>query len=496
MSRSTALLKQLLPALTLDLRDELQKEAVLRTRQSCVIADDICSGALAQLQDAAVLLKRMHNTAFARAQFPPEVWCLVWSFLPRDADIITVTHVCDSWRTAAIGYPAFWTRVRFWTTAHGDGGTCDRKMCDCPTNIQTHNLDQVATWLERSKSAQISISLLIHPVYSDHQLALRLATVVLPHARRIAKLTCYLGDLDFIVYFMHRARNFESVHVINMHGMIIPRYCGGWPLTNLCLDTVVLPRLLEFHSRTVVEWDIVYPSDRALPFSALQRLSCKFSDPQYLFDALRSCPRLVSLNAEFYDPATIATAPALNYAELVPQLDTIVLDCMTQYWSTLLEPVILRPALKNVTLRHTMCDTDTLFSPLTPLSGALHLSVLVDGHSISVSATDTDAHSRIVNFGASVSSLTISWHLRAALLDNSLVAPRLARIRLVVTQDDNPFEESPTVEGPKPGLPALSVLEIASTGRRCSISDASVREFTAVLSDSPLSLELDGVELR
>ncbi|EJD37167.1 hypothetical protein AURDEDRAFT_173803 [Auricularia subglabra TFB-10046 SS5] len=526
MSRSALLLQHLLPALLMDARDRVQQSSFSSDWKSSDAVDELCDDAVEQFQDAILRLKRTHNASLPHAKLPAEVWCIVWSFLPDEYSVVCVTHVCSAWRTIATGYAQFWTHVRFWTTVHTAGGSCDDKMCECPTDEQLHNMDKVATWLGRSKAAPITMDVCVHPVFSEHKLARRLAKIVRPHAHRITDLICEFGDVSFFIDFMQRAKQFDSLRLLRMRRMTYLLYEDNtWPFSKLRLDEIHVPQLQEFRGYCDFQWDITgLPG--AAAFSVLQSLRCAFVDARTMFDCLRCCPCLVFLNAELCDlPATaLPPTPSKENETLSPQLAVLILDRMTPHWAALIAPLIHRAALKSLILRYMFFAAETLFSPLTSLSGALYLEVSFDDYDVTVDATDEQAHSRHLEFhvtrdatrgvralgylwralhSCNLATLSIAWPLRAALLNTSLRASQLSRIKFTISHDDignsgpsiaDLLALNDAAEVGQPHLPKLSTLVLSSRGNH-SLSAAPVKEYATALSNSVLSIELDGVNL-
>jgi len=75
-------------------------------------------------------------------RIPPEILSLIphfWESYSRDQDVITLTHVCRTWRDVFVSSPSLWT------------------------NLDCMDLDKTRVYIERSKSSIIDLSL-----HSDH----------------------------------------------------------------------------------------------------------------------------------------------------------------------------------------------------------------------------------------------------------------------------------------------------------------------------------------
>ncbi|EJD37131.1 hypothetical protein AURDEDRAFT_129628 [Auricularia subglabra TFB-10046 SS5] len=527
MSRSTAALKRLLPALKKDLRDDLGDEDLSPSWQSKDIVDELCSNAQQQCDAAIARLKRFHNRIYVHANFPPELWCMIWAFLDED-ELVGVTHVCRAWRSISTECAKFWTNVRFWTTVHAARSSCEDGLCECPEDVKaTHSLHKVATWLGRSKGLRITLDISIYPVFSDHNLAVQLAEIVRPHGHRIKSTILEFGDVSFFVQFAQLVTRFDALAFLRLRRTT---YLQGehntWPMTKLRLKELHIPRLRELRGYGDFWWNI--PSPPTGPsFPVLERLRCDFRDAQTFFNCLRSCPSLLFLNTELKDLPALVHAPSANIldADLAPHLAELILDRMTAQWESLLSRVVRRPKLERLTLRCNSYDAGTLFIPLTSLSGAVDMSLTADSWEIILEAEDENGTSRHLEFGhgdaragdmqslgrmwghlrgSVLRKLTISWALRGALLNTTLVAPRLSLMTFVVNEragqhSDRGVEELLTHNDPslagRPDLPNLTSLKLVHQryphiSTNAKISASAVNGLASALSeDVALALE-------
>jgi len=71
-------------------------------------------------------------------RLPPEIFSRVLELHTREQDLVTATHVCQHWRSTLISTPSLWSCFRFQSSP---------------------DLDRTLTYLERSKSALIDISI-------------------------------------------------------------------------------------------------------------------------------------------------------------------------------------------------------------------------------------------------------------------------------------------------------------------------------------------------
>ncbi|EJD34947.1 hypothetical protein AURDEDRAFT_175985 [Auricularia subglabra TFB-10046 SS5] len=534
--RNTDLLRarilRLLPALRKDLRDDVDNEDRSPSWESKDIVDELCSNAR-QLYDAAIAgIKSFHNATYAHANFPSEVWCIIWAFLEED-ELVGVTHVCRAWRAISTDCASFWTNIRFWTTVHAARSSCKDGLCECPEEVQqTHNLHKVATWLGRSKGLRVTLDITVYPVFSEHSLAVQLAEIVRPHGHRITSTILEFGDVSFFVQFAQLVKRFDALEFLRLSRTT---YLHGehntWPMTKLRLEELHIPQLREVRGYGDFWWNI--PSQPTGPsFPVLERLRCDFRDAQTFYNCLRSCPSLLFLNTELKDLPASVQAPSTNIpdADLAPHLEELILDRMTAQWESLLSRVVLRQTLKRLTLRYNSYDAGTLFLPLASLSGAVDMRLTAKSCESTLEAEDEKGSSRHLEFGhgdagasdmqslgrmwghlrgSVLRKLTISWALRGALLNTTLVAPRLSRITFVVKEpagehSDRGVEEllahnDPSLAG-RPDIPSLTSLKLVQRRypdirSNAKLSASAVNGLAAALSKCALSVQLVAVDL-
>ena len=115
-------------------------------------------------------MKNVRNLITPVNQLPPETLAHVTAFFPRERDLTNTTAVCHHWRTILLSFPRWWRKA---------GGL---------------SMDELQTYLERSKSVLLSMSL-SHP---------ELADLVIPHTSRLTGLTIQLDRPLSFREIMHR----------------------------------------------------------------------------------------------------------------------------------------------------------------------------------------------------------------------------------------------------------------------------------------------------
>ena len=77
------------------------------------------------------------NATLPVSRFPPEILLGVLEYRTNEQDLVAATHVCRYWRSILISTPSLWTCFQFHSR---------------------YDLDRTLTYLERSKSAPINVS--------------------------------------------------------------------------------------------------------------------------------------------------------------------------------------------------------------------------------------------------------------------------------------------------------------------------------------------------
>ena len=143
------------------------------------------------------LVRSVKNSFAPVNRIPPEILSLTPDYYEYDEDdvdednvdkdLITLTHVCRSWRDVFISRPSLWTRLDF------------------------TNVDKTRTYIHRSKSSPLEINLDQHqenPYLDDAVL------LVIPHIRRLKSLTIYAEVIpDVIKHFSCHAPLLEKLDV-------------------------------------------------------------------------------------------------------------------------------------------------------------------------------------------------------------------------------------------------------------------------------------------
>jgi len=99
------------------------------------------------------------------SKLPPEILSKVFEFREYEFVLVTATHVCRYWRSALITSPSLWTCFRFRSRP---------------------NLDRAITYLERSKSALIDVTIDV-----DRSRSLVALKYLAPHIARMRSLIIY-----------------------------------------------------------------------------------------------------------------------------------------------------------------------------------------------------------------------------------------------------------------------------------------------------------------
>ena len=83
----------------------------------------------------------IRNTFVPVNKLPPEILSRILEYRTCEQDLVEATHVCQYWRSVLISSPSLWSCFRF--------------------NRTGHDLNRTSTYLERSKSAPIDVSITI-----------------------------------------------------------------------------------------------------------------------------------------------------------------------------------------------------------------------------------------------------------------------------------------------------------------------------------------------
>jgi len=131
-------------------------------------------------------------------KIPPEILTLIpdfWNTDKRDQDIITLTHVCRTWREVFVSRPSFWTRF------------------DC--------LDEEKTriYLERSKSSPVDLSLIRNQGISPDDPFFQ----IIPHATGRLRSLPMMGpseNIQVITHLSHPAPLLENLSICYKGGTL------------------------------------------------------------------------------------------------------------------------------------------------------------------------------------------------------------------------------------------------------------------------------------
>lgn len=152
--------------------------------------------------------QRADNDRFSlQRRLPVEVWCDVWRHLSFSG-LITATHVCSGWRTAALSCPTLWQDIEFYTSLHARDCCCI--VCnDDPRGIESDpmgwkdsrypktssNFVGADTLLSRSRDLKLSITLFVVPYRVDGGSLTQFSRQIADdHASRIRELTLLSAD--------------------------------------------------------------------------------------------------------------------------------------------------------------------------------------------------------------------------------------------------------------------------------------------------------------
>ena len=208
-------------------------------------------------------------------QIPAEILALIpdfWDIHKRDRYIIALTHVCRDWRDAFISQPSLWT------------------------NLDCVDADKTRTYIERSKSSPINLSLRRENDISSND---PFFLVTPPTIRRLKSLSVEfdVGDLGGIIsHLSHRAPLLEDVILSGNHGFGDGRHEGPLPLSAL------------------------FKGD----MSTLRKLCLRFIDTDLPWK------NMACLTSFKLFKVSVPTRNLLDFFEGAPRLREVVLDCSTQ----------------------------------------------------------------------------------------------------------------------------------------------------------------------
>jgi hypothetical protein len=108
------------------------------------------------------VVREISNTFIPANGLPPEILSRVLEYRTRERDLVAATQVCRYWRSTLISSPSLWTCFQFQSS---------------------HDFDRTLTYLERSKSAPIDVS-----VSSDWSRNFDVLEYLAPHISRTRSL--------------------------------------------------------------------------------------------------------------------------------------------------------------------------------------------------------------------------------------------------------------------------------------------------------------------
>jgi len=108
--------------------------------------------------------RTIKNTLVPVNRFPPEILFRILEYRTRECDLVAATQVCRYWRSNLISGPSLWTYFQF-------------------QDKSRHNIDRTLTYLERSKSAPINVS-----IHSSSEQNLDVLKPLTPHIARMRSL--------------------------------------------------------------------------------------------------------------------------------------------------------------------------------------------------------------------------------------------------------------------------------------------------------------------
>jgi len=310
---------------------------------------------------------------------PPEILSRVLEYRTSERDLVAATHVCQYWRSTLTSSPSLWSYFRF---------------------TSGHNADRTVTYLERSKSAPIDVS--IDMVFFQNSEVLQYFA---PHIARTRSLIIQgsRGDISAAsLLFCNPTTSLQHLGLLVYEGLVrLPDNFLGQQVPSLRsvrFSGIYLTPVSTFPLPNLTEFSLYLPQEGG-PFHM-----------SALFRYFSCCPRLQKL--------CIGAASAVlqgGLDEAISLESLVELDYAYKSADRIL-PFLRLPRLKKLRVHSSSGSgqvqkaVDRLpYGGHVLLTGATDMVYFSDQSSLRVDFSGNGTDVTFITFGTTVDPITVDW---------------------------------------------------------------------------------------